>query len=557
MRTGDRILVVAPRGPHAVIGILSVVMAGGIYVPLDAYTPNERLSFIADDCSARFVLHVGGSELGAGKQYEFTRTSGAGRKSDIDLERATYIIYTSGSTGRPKGVAVSAESVLHLFAGLQSAYQFVASDVWTLFHSIGFDFSVWEMWGALLHGGELVVVARDDALSAANYFGVLVEHGVTVVNQTPSAFAGLTAARRYESAATLARLAVRLVILGGEALDYALCKPWLEPVLPNVIVPGLFNMYGITEATVHTTIQAVSPALITSLDARLLIGRLIPGYRIYLLSESGRPCSDGETGEIHIAGCGVALGYVNAQAQDCERFLEILDQDGRRERVFRTGDLALRRGEDFFYQGRVDAQIKLNGYRIEPAEIEACLRELEIVSDCAVVRVELRGVSQLVAFLTVNGGGTLSHVTLAVHCATRLPRFMVPSCWQFLISLPRTENGKMDKKQLVASLESLEEPETPTGHSPVADTSLCGALASLFAARIGVSSVNTASNFFDLGANSLSLTLFRQDLRDQLGIEVELVDLFDFSSIDELSTHIHARLGNTTIDSQNRRKETL
>jgi len=374
------------RSLELVVGILGILKAGGAYVPLDPSYPRERLHFMAQDTGMKLVVTQSRlaellEETQARRICLDTEWEEIARESPEDLasggrpEDLAYVIYTSGSTGKPKGVLVTHGNVLRLFDATEEWFGFDEKDVWTLFHSYGFDFSVWELWGALLYGGRLVVVPYLISRSPEDFYRLLRAEGVTVLNQTPSAFFQLLPVDA--AAQETSDLALRLVIFGGEALDIRALKPWFDR--HGQERPRLVNMYGITETTVHVTYRPL-----TAQDARgtaSVLGRPIPDLQLYILDRALEPVPLGVRGEIFVGGAGLARGYWNRPELTAERFLADPFRPGPGARLYRTGDLARRRPDgDIEYLGRGDDQVKIRGFRIELGEIEEALRQQASVS---------------------------------------------------------------------------------------------------------------------------------------------------------------------------------
>ncbi len=384
------------RSPETPLGILGILKAGGAYVPLDPDLPTERLAFLVEDSGVRVVVtrdELAGRLPGADRlalvrlddlqDLENPERLAGGAEED----NAAYVIYTSGSTGRPKGVVVRHAEVARLLAACQPRFGFSSQDVWTLFHSFAFDFSVWEIWGALAWGGRLVVVPFWVSRSPEALARLLAEERVTVLNQTPSAFRQLVQWERDHAGAVPVGPSLRWVIFGGEALELPVLAPWIER--HGGERPRLANMYGITETTVHVTFRRIVQADLANAPGSM-IGEPIPDLRISLLDGHGRPVPDLVPGEICVGGRGLARGYLGRPELTAERFVPDASEPGAR--LYRSGDLARRLpGGDLQYLGRSDDQLKIRGFRIEPGEIEAALAAHPAVAEAAVLARERVG----------------------------------------------------------------------------------------------------------------------------------------------------------------------
>ena len=377
------------RSLEMVIGILGILKAGGAYLPLDPAYPKDRLDYLLDDAGTLVLLTqekllacLPGT---AAKIVCLDRDASLwALAADADLPplcgpaNLAYVIYTSGSTGRPKGVMVTHGNATGLFVSTEAAFGFGPEDVWTLFHSYAFDFSVWEMWGALLYGGRLVVVPYWVSRAPEAFHDLLAGAGVTVLNQTPSAFRQLLQTDAF--AEDCRRLSLRLVIFGGEALDPQNLRPWFERY--GEAYPRLVNMYGITETTVHVTMCDQGFAQLAGKGS--VIGRPIEGVRTYLLDAYLHPVPIGVAGELYIGGAGLARGYLGRPGLTAERFVPN-PFCGAGERLYRSGDLARYRSDGTIeYLGRIDHQVKVRGHRIELGEIEAALCEHPVVREAIV-----------------------------------------------------------------------------------------------------------------------------------------------------------------------------
>ncbi|MFB9251457.1 non-ribosomal peptide synthetase [Sphaerisporangium melleum] len=392
----DLVALSFPRSMDLVVGILGVLKAGAAYLPLDPDYPAERVAFMLGDARPALVLgpaaldvpsDVPQVELGAPATVAAIAAQPATDPTDADRRRplapghAAYVIYTSGSTGRPKGVVIPHANVTRLFSATEAWFGFGPDDVWTLFHSAAFDFSVWELWGALLHGGRLVVVSYETSRSPDRFLGLLAREGVTVLNQTPSAFYQLMQADQHNPGLGAA-LRLRTVVFGGEALDPPRLADWYRRHPYDA--PLLVNMYGITETTVHVTHVPLDGPARTATPASV-IGVPIPDLSARVLDERLAPVPDGAVGELYVGGAGVARGYLNRPGLSAHRF--VADPSGPAgARMYRTGDLVRRNaGGELEYQGRADEQVKIRGFRVEPGEIASVLAEHPGVEQAAVL----------------------------------------------------------------------------------------------------------------------------------------------------------------------------
>jgi amino acid adenylation domain-containing protein/FkbM family methyltransferase len=393
------------RSLEMVVGILGILKAGGAYVPLDPASPQERLSFILTDTQTPVLLtrqhlitqlpEYEGRLVRLDADWEKISTeSMENPASEVLAENLVYVIYTSGSTGKPKGVLVTHTNVVRLFESTYDWYHFDEHDVWTLFHSYAFDFSVWEFWGALLYGGRLVVVPHFVSRSPEAFYNLLCTEQVTVLNQTPSAFYQLIQVEKT----AVQNLALRLVIFGGEALEFQRLKLWFDRHEERT--PQLVNMYGITETTVHVTYYPLSAADLRS-SSGSFIGCPIPDLQIYILDKYQQLVPIGVVGEIYVGGAGLARGYLNRPELTAERFISHSFGKEPAQRLYKTGDLArfLPNG-GIEYLGRIDHQVKIRGYRIEPGEIEAVLDQHPAVRQALVLaREDMPGNKRLVAYV--------------------------------------------------------------------------------------------------------------------------------------------------------------
>ena len=534
------------RSLEMVIGLLGVLKAGGAYVPLDPAYPASRLSFMMVDAQVGVVLTQAEmrSRLPAHEAEvvcldedwsKIAEQSAERPSSRVRAENAAYVIYTSGSTGQPKGVLVTHANVARLLAATQEWFHFDERDVWTMFHSYAFDFSVWEIWGALGYGGRLVIVPHLLSRTPEGFYQLLIKEAVTVLNQTPSAFRQLVAAE--ESMGSAEELQLRVVIFGGEALETSSLQPWLER--HGAEQPCLVNMYGITETTVHVTYHPVGMEEVAG-GGWSRIGRAIGDLELYVLDGEMEPVAVGVNGEMYVGGAGVARNYVNRAELTAERFVP--DPYGREagRRLYRTGDVGRYRADgELEYIGRRDEQVKVRGYRIELGEIEAVLRGHEGVSEATVVvREDMAGDRRLVAYVTVErdaAGAAINEVTLWGYLKERLPEYMVPGAFVQLAEMPLTPNGKVDRRALPEYSRMSDE----IARAFVAPRNLTEeTVANIFAQVLGVEKVGIHDNFFMLGGHSLLATRVISKVRQAFQMEVPLRLIFEAPTVAGLTVGI-------------------
>jgi nonribosomal peptide synthetase DhbF len=451
VRPGDLVGISLTRGWEVVAAILAVLSQGCGYVPLDPAYPADRLAFMVENSRIRVTIaHPDGSAFPEGV-VRVTRGSDDEVTAAAPLVRPdgtpVYVIYTSGSTGVPKGVAVAESAVLELFRSCsQGLFSFGPEDTWSLYFSHNFDFSVWEIWGALLFGGRAVVVPAQTTTRPAAFLEFLARERVTVLSAVPSFFKYLP--RAYERRPV--PLTLRYVVFGGEQLDRVSVRSWMG-LRPDA--ETLVNMYGITETTVHTTFGALTPERV-SYDGGTWIGTPLPHHRMVLLAPDGSAVPDGEPGEAYVSGRGLAHGYVGRPDLTAERFCELtLDGDTAACVWYRTGDV-LRRLPDgtYAYLGRNDRQVNLRGFRIELGEIEAVLRKEASVLDAVALTEEAGGgESLLVVYVTLaeDQAATAEHTArLRAVCQDRLPVHMVPNRVVVVSQMPLAPSGKLDRARL-------------------------------------------------------------------------------------------------------------
>jgi amino acid adenylation domain-containing protein len=509
VRTEMRVGLFLERSVEMVVAILATLKAGATYVPLEVTLPLERVAFMLEDAGCTHVLTETrlASQLPASAAHpvmldtclaEVSSRDDENPSVPVEAQNAAYVIYTSGSTGRPKGVVVTHGNVMRLMAATEGWFSFGPSDVWTLFHSYAFDFSVWEFWGALLYGGRLVVVPYWVSRSPEEFYGLLLRERVTVLNQTPSAFRQLMNAeeRLATEGVELAAPALRVVVFGGEALEPSSLLPWYERHGDER--PRLVNMYGITETTVHVTHRPLTRA--DAEGARVsVIGWRIPDLQLYVLDGGMRPVPAGVAGELYVGGGGLARGYLNRPDLTASRFTPDPFSAESGARLYRTGDMVrLSTAGELEYLGRTDEQLKVRGFRIEPGEVEAALRSHDDVREAAVVAHDDGGDRRLVAYVVgAPGAAAPSGSAMREHLRRTLPEYLIPSAFVALDSLPLTANGKVDRRALPAPPREVSGGEYVEPRTEI-ERNLAAVWQEVLGGRAGVE-----DNFFDLGGDSI------------------------------------------------------
>ncbi|NNB85299.1 amino acid adenylation domain-containing protein, partial [Corallococcus exiguus] len=534
----SRIGLYLERSVELVVGLLAILKAGAAYVPMDPAHPRDRLAFLLEDAGVPLLLtqtslvpnlpphsaHVLCLDAeGPTLATLPTENVDAGAHE----EHLAYVIYTSGSTGRPKGSLVTHANVLRLFSATRPWYDFSERDVWTLFHSSAFDFTVWELWGALLYGGRLVVVPYWVSRSPGDFHALLQREAVTVLNQTPSAFRQLI--QHEESLEKPPPLALRYVIFGGEALDFRGLQPWFA--LHGDSQPRLINMYGITETTVHVTYRPLSAR--DASGTASVVGVPIPDLQAFILDASLEPVPVGIPGELYIGGRGLARGYLGRPGLTAERFIPHPFSTTPGARLYKTGDRARFRADgQIDYLGRTDFQVKLRGFRIELGEIEAVLEQQPGLQQALVLAREDRaGDKRLVAYVVPATGHAVDTATLRQELQAKLPEYMVPSAFVTLEALPLTSNGKVDRKALPApDASAAPASEYVTPRTPVEQR-----LAELWKDVLGVERVGATDSFFELGGHSLLAVQVVSRIRATFGVDLPLRALFEHRDVESLA----------------------
>lgn len=529
------VAVMVERSVEMIVAILGVLKSGGAYLPIDPTYPEDRIRFMLDDSGTELLLtqsHLVRHVEFRGETLDITTHAAVMDEEHYEaignLEHVNspddlcYIIYTSGTTGRPKGVMTSHRNVVRLLFNDKMPFDFSERDTWTMFHSFCFDFSVWEMYGALLRGGKLVIVPKHVAQSPNEFRQLLIEQQVTVLNQTPSAFALLM---QREWLALTKQLELRYVVFGGEALKPLMLKEWYEQY-PST---KLINMYGITETTVHVTFKEICEEEIQSNISN--IGCPIPTLSCYILDKDLQLLPAGVVGELCVGGLGVARGYLHRQELSDQRFIDNPYKPG--ERLYRSGDSArfLPNGE-LEYFGRMDHQVKIRGFRIELGEIEHVLLQHEAIRSAAVLaRTDYHGHPFLCAYIVPDG--TYGVAQIRADLQKNLPDYMVPEHFIEMPAMPLTANGKLDSKGLPEpAMETVGE----TYRAPTNATQQI--LANIWQDILGLNQVGIDDNFFTIGGHSLKAMLLSTKVHQVFELELPIKVLFERPTIFQLASYL-------------------
>ncbi|NRA27872.1 MAG: amino acid adenylation domain-containing protein [Opitutales bacterium] len=524
------------RSIETVIAIIGILRAGHAYLPLDVHAPKSRLRYVVEDSGTALILSARSTQRQqTAAQIVFLEdaleSTAPYALPEVPPDTLAYVIYTSGSTGKPKGVMIPHRNVTRLFDGTHNWFNFGPNDVWSLFHAFSFDFSVWELWGALAYGGRVALIPYWVSRSTDKFYKMLESEGVTVLSQTPSAFRQLTQHITRPDHPT--QLQLKWVIFGGEALDLSSLKPWFEHFPEDA--PRLVNMYGITETTVHVTYREIRKTDVLSSKGSL-IGKPIPDLSIHILDEQLQPVPCGVIGEIYVGGAGLARGYLNRPELTQERFINNpIQPDVFGQRLYRTGDLARYLSDgDISYQGRSDFQVQVKGFRIELGEIQAALATLPSIKENAVLAWTDAATSStfLTAYCVTDQGDPFDVADLRAALSEHIPEYMIPAHFVSLDALPLTENNKLDRDEL-AKRKTTEVEVTPTTRE--SNTPAEHALVQAISEVIGGTNFPVDANLFALGIDSILMLQVRARFMD-LGFRFELQDAFRHQTIAALAS---------------------
>jgi tyrocidine synthetase-3 len=553
IEANEAIAIFLDRGIDYVCSILGILKAGAAYVPLDVNWPIDRTMYLLQDSHARIVItstscmpsltnEVIGNALVLDR--DLADLPGTGKVHPaiaLSASDTAYFIYTSGTTGHPKGVMISHGNLAALFDAMQVKFDFGPQDVWTLFHSFCFDFSVWELWGPLLSGASVVIIPEMLAQDTNRFARLLQEEKITVLNQTPSAAYALMETIKGDETIEVSQL--RYLIFGGEALHPGRLQWWNEqyPSVRNI------NMYGITETTVHVTFKEIGAGEISNNISA--IGHPLPQWTCYVLDEYQLPLPIGIPGELYVGGPGVAKGYHNRPELNALRFIGLPGMEG--VRLYRTGDkVKLRENGELEFIARLDDQVKIRGYRIELGEIENILQGSGYFTAIKVRVAETAEEKELVAYYIADT--PVEVAVIRTYLRKSLPFYMVPSYFVRLDVMPLTANGKLDEKAL-AQIQPGQRIEAAGFVAPSGDVEV--KLADIWNNILNVGQISKYDNFFEIGGHSLKATMLLAEIHRTFNIRLKLEDIFTDPTIAGLATLIQ-QIGqfSSTATSGGRRK---
>lgn len=521
---GSPVAVLAHPTTEALVALLATTLIGAIHIPIDADNPAERIDTLLTLADPLVVCIGPNSTVDTQRPIidlaalQSLTTTGDTRTKEPPYDATAYLIFTSGSTGEPKGVMVNHRNLARLFSATGDLFKFTKDDRWLLSHSLAFDFSVWEVWGAWTTGGCLIVSSSDERRDPDALAALINRHRVTVLNQTPTAFIALAPALLRANADAL-----RWVIFGGEELDPRSLRNWFDHRGERT---GMVNMYGITETTVHATWRPITPA--DAADGRGLspIGAPLPDLSIDIVDPSGVPVPFGIVGEIVVGGAGVTDGYLNNPELTARHFR--FDTEGRPH--YWSGDLARRRRDgQLDYLGRLDNQLQVRGFRIESNEVEARLRDHPAITQAAVVAED----QQLVAHVVLTEETTTSQEVRA-WVAQQLPAHMVPDRVHQWDQLPRTTSGKLDRAALLSGRAPRLRTGAATNALVTSGDGVAATVSALWSTLLNVTDIGLRDNFFDLGGHSLLLAQLRDELAKRTGVHLSMAELYANPTLEAL-----------------------
>lgn len=515
-----------------IIGILAIIKSGCCYLPINMQYPEDRVNFMLSDSNAKLLLGTADSltdmEFDLPKididlnNNDIYNTDNKNLNLKISPEDLIYIIYTSGSTGKPKGAMLCHRNVVRLFKNDKFLFDFDETDAWVMFHSVAFDFSVWEMYGALLFGGKLVLISDEVAQDPELFLDVMRKEHVTVLNQTPTYFYKLL---KVELEREDNNLDVRYIIFGGEALKPNLIKGWYLKYPKTKLI----NMYGITETTVHVTFKELLESDLESPSSN--IGVPIPTLHVIIVDKNLKLLPFGTIGEMCVLGEGVFKGYLNRDDLNKTKLINIPEYSN--QLIYRSGDTAIMHKDGHLeYMGRIDTQVKIRGFRVELGEIEEKILKYSNIDTCIVTKkIDEFDRELLCAYYIKNGPLNISALRLLLN--EHLPTYMIPQYFIEIDKVPININGKTDFKALPLPTNAQTGVEMVKPRNEI-DTCLL----EIYEKILHVNNISMSDSFFELGGDSLTAITISEAISKMLHVDVTVKDVLEKNIIMNLSDYI-------------------
>jgi amino acid adenylation domain-containing protein len=524
LQNDDLIGIKINRSEWMIIAILGILKSGAAYVPIDPEYPEERIEYMKEDSACKMLIDEEIIEQFLNQKENFAT---AQPKNTVEPSSLAYVIYTSGTTGQPKGTLLAHKNVVRLLFNDEVKFDFTANDVWCLFHSYCFDFSVWEIFGALLHGGKLIIVPKETTRDTLQFAELLATENITVLNQTPTAFEMLNDVVVKNQT----KLGVRYLIFGGEAFNATIVKDWKQHFPTCKII----NMYGITETTVHVTYKEITETEIE--EGKSNIGVPIPTLGVILLDENQKIVPKGVTGELCVYGEGLASGYLNKKEITQQKFITYEHHTLGKIKLYRSGDYAKKLpNNELSYMGRMDNQVKIRGHRIELGEIEHEILKIKEIKQCVVEVKTNTNSKSLIAYLVAHAQESFDKNTIKNQLLEKLPAYMVPVHYSILEEIPMTSNGKVNRKLLPNISENdIVKAEYVPPTSEIEET-----IVEIIKSTLGneISEIGITDNFFDLGLDSFLLIKMLQEINSKLNFELKPLHLFQYPNIKSLIENV-------------------
>jgi polyketide synthase PksJ len=553
-----RVAVLLNRGVDIIIVFLALLIINATYVPIDPTCPISRIQYIISDANCEVII----SESSLDQVFQKLNhkiilvdevkplLNDICHKRIVSrrlMQDISYIIYTSGSTGKPKGTPISHQNMMALFSSALGLFQFSKTDIWSLTHSFAFDFSIWEIFGALLTGAQLVIFSDKVRKNPELLYHHVQRHKITVFSQTPSSFHQFSNIDLEKRAS----LSLKYVIFGGEKLHLQALQPWVSH--HGVKTPYLVNMYGLTEGCVHATYYYIKLKDFNTNNTSI-IGKMLPGIQCLILNEFEKPVPMGVIGELCIGGPTLTTGYLNNTSLNKEKFVQ--HPINKTEKVYKTGDQVFYDGEGLLhYIGRRDEQVKLYGYRIELNEINTAIRQINGIDNAKTLLISKHQRSQLISFYT-SKLKFIGVQTVKTHLQQMLPFYMIPYSIIPIPEIPITLQGKIDKEKLLQFAENLKSISISKKHGgslpKQKDNQFFSKVKAIWASTLGHERFSITDNFFDVGGNSILLIKLNTLLKETLDIDLPLTELFKYPSISSLINYLLGNTQNKTIQTKKR-----